>query len=237
VSEDSIKRIDKGSYIEKINKLRTLLKESYSGTKPDSDQKSYMDEIQGHINNIKSINGRIKHEESAVSFYVSQDPFEILQMGTYFGSCLSFGKDSSVKSHVSVYHVMNANQSVIYAKAENGKYVGRNRIALTDSGILCTRFYQNGNLSLDGAWIDYLSSYGNHAKQDILIPTNFLKGIMKQELNKHVEDGKIEIKEMEVNIEPGYFSNFFGDGISVRNRDGKLWMKSDMCVLKHNGSD
>jgi len=128
-------------------------------------------EIRGHIQTARSITGETYEMERDAEFYVCKDPLHTLHMGEFFNTCLSLAKAfDGVNAWASVIQTMDSNKNVIYARGTNGQYYGRNRTVLTDKGILCTRFYSNGEMNMDNAWIDYLSSYADHTKQDVIIP-------------------------------------------------------------------
>jgi hypothetical protein len=138
-------------------------------------------------------------------------------MGQYFGSCLSLAKNhGGCNGWAAVVQTMDANKNVIYAKNADGKYVGRNRTALTDRGILCTRFYQNGNMNLNDAWIDYLSEFATHTGQEVMIPLTFATPSMASILEKKLAEGKVSKERRAPEIDSGYYSAFYGDGLGVK---------------------
>ncbi len=178
IEEEALKELQQGSLREQLEAVEKFLGQ-YEFTK---ENESLKPEIKGHIQTVRSINGRFKEAEDDVNFYVSTDPLEALHMGQYFNSCLSLVKNhGGVNAWAAVVQVMDSNKNVIYARGSDGKYLGRNRTALTDQGVLCTRFYQNGNLYLDEAWVDYLSQFADEVRQDVMVPTTFaLSGMSKK---------------------------------------------------------
>jgi len=226
VSIEDIKTVQTGSVVQQLNGVEKILKD-YQFTEETKPLKT---EMKGHIHTIKSVGGTVKEMEDDVDFYVSTDPFEALHMGQYFGSCLSLAKNhNGVNSWASVVQVMDSNKNVIYAKGLNGNYVGRNRTALTDQGVLCTRFYQNGGLFIEDAWIDYLSEFGDNINQDVIIPTMFASPTMQKRLRKAPNVVK---KEVTVHIDPAYFSSFYGDGLLTKKlEDGKIQITTNAYVI------
>ncbi|MDP4039419.1 MAG: hypothetical protein Q8P57_02465 [Candidatus Pacearchaeota archaeon] len=195
----------------------------------DDKTKALKPEIKGHIQTARSMTGSIKEMEADARFYVSQDPFEALHQGQYFRSCLSLAKNhGGTNGWASVVQTMDSNKNVIYARAKDGRYLGRNRTALTDQGVLCTQFYQNGDMNLNNAWVDYLGEFANHTGQDVMIPTTFAPGSMASLL-----EGKATREQRSVRIEPAYFSAFYGDGVPTRKlEDGAIRVDTEVYVLR-----
>lgn len=197
------------------------------------------EEIQGHIQKARSLKGtfaRIEKNEFStdVEFYVSTDPIESLHCGQYFDSCLSLAKEvGGTSSWGAVVQTVNSNMNVLYARTKDGDYLGRNRTVLSDSGILCTRFYNNSQLPLDMAWLDYLSAYAKHTSQDILIPDTYVRTGMRQGLDEMIEKGTAHfVKGKTVSFEGPVFKNFHGDHLDVKEEYNLL--KTDFtgyCIL------
>jgi hypothetical protein len=64
---------------------------------------------------------------------VTTDPLEVLQMGSLFGTCLSAG---AFNAHAAVAAAVEVNKRVLYVKDEAGRVLGRQLLALTQSGEL-----------------------------------------------------------------------------------------------------
>lgn len=230
IDDSQFSALQEASVTEQLAGVEKLLKE-YKFTDETADLKN---EIKGHIHTVKSVGGTMKEMEDDVEFYVSTDPFEALHMGQFFHSCLSLTKNhGGVNAWASVVQVMDSNKNVIYAKGSNGNYVARNRTVLTDKGILCTSFYQNGNLFTESAWIDYLTAYGQEVGQDVLIPSRFASSIMQRKLDKLSSNGKVIKEERVLLIEPAYSGAFYGDGLlTSRLDDGRTRVKAEVYVIK-----
>lgn len=65
-----------------------------------------------------------------VRLHVEDDPLEILQMGNYFGTCLSF---DGINSHSSIANASDINKRVIYARDAQGRVVGRKLVAINNN--------------------------------------------------------------------------------------------------------
>ncbi len=63
-----------------------------------------------------------------LEIHLENNPLEVLQMGNYFDTCLSFG---GVNSHATVLNAIDFNKRVLYATDGKGKVVGRKLIAIT----------------------------------------------------------------------------------------------------------
>ncbi len=230
IEEEQLTALQQGDLREQLDAVEKFIG-SYEF---DEENKGLKLEIKGHIQTVRSINGTVKEVEDDVDFYVSTDPLEALHMGQYFGSCLSLSKNhGGINGWASVVQVMDSNKNVIYARGSDGKYLGRNRTALTDQGVLCTRFYQNGNLYLDEAWVDYLSQFADEVRQDVMVPTTFAQSGMSKKLTEMIEEGRVVKEQRTVHIEPAYFSAFYGDGISTAKlEDGRIKVDGEMYVIK-----
>ena len=230
VEEEQVTALQQGSLREQLDAVEKVIG-SYEF---NDENKGFKLEIKGHIQTARSINGTVKEMEYDVDFYVSTDPLEALHMGQYFGSCLSLSKNhGGINGWASVVQVMDSNKNVIYARTSDGKHIGRNRTALTDQGVLCTRFYQNGNLYLDDAWVDYLSHFADGVRQDVMIPAIFATSGMKSKLEQMMIEGKVAKEQRTVQIDPAYFSAFHGDGISTaKSEDGRIKVDGDMYIIK-----
>ncbi|MDO8556083.1 MAG: hypothetical protein Q7R96_02825 [Nanoarchaeota archaeon] len=210
LEEEIVQTLHEGTKKEQLEHLEKLLAEYQS----DEQTKPFCEEIRGHIQKARSIHGTIKDTQTTATFYVSQDPIESLHMGQFFGSCLSLAKNhGGCNGWAAVVQTVDANKNVIYARTKEGQYIGRNRTALTDQGILCTRFYQNGSMNLDHAWIDYLQAYGEHTQQEIMLPAIFVTPSMRKVLEKNIEQGTVHLEERTVTIQPGHYAAFYGDGV------------------------
>ena len=68
---------------------------------------------------------------SPLRFEVEPDPLHVLQMGNYFGTCLSRG---DVNAFSTVANATDANKRVVYAYDGRGVVVGRKLLAMTTAG-------------------------------------------------------------------------------------------------------
>jgi hypothetical protein len=213
-----IEAMKQGTLREQLSSAEEFL----SSYKFDEQTKPLRQEVKGHVQTAKSITGSMKSMSAQTTFYVSQDPLESLHMGQYFSSCLSLAKNhGGCNGWAAVVQTMDANKNVIYARTADGKYVGRNRTALTDKGIICTRFYQNGNMNLNDAWIDYLGEFANYTGQEIMIPKKFVEqSQMTPILEKMLAEGKVSKEQRTLRIAPAYYSAFYGDGLSIKGGIG-----------------
>ncbi len=71
----------------------------------------------------------IPWEASGLSIRMERDPFEVLKLGTYVGSCLSLGGGFSYSA---VAALLDANKQVLYARDASGAVVARQLLALSD---------------------------------------------------------------------------------------------------------
>lgn len=87
-----------------------------------------------------------------VRLWLERDPLRILQMGNYFGTCLSLGNCNAFST---VTNASELNKRVIYAADDRGNVVGRKLIAVNAEGRLvgfrtytaCTDPKQNAHLA------------------------------------------------------------------------------------------
>lgn len=74
-----------------------------------------------------------------VQLTFEQDPFEILKLGTYVGSCLSIG---GVCNYSAVACLLDANKQVIYARNEKGAVIARQLVAIDEKDrLFCCAIY------------------------------------------------------------------------------------------------
>jgi hypothetical protein len=217
-------RLEEFDVYSRVSLIEDALK---SDSKKSSKRLNLESEIKNHLNSIMSMNGVLKNEKSeslGVDFYVSRSPIESLHMGEYFGSCLSLGKgDVGINGWASVVHTMNSNMNVIYGKDENGNHVVRNRTFLTDSGIFTTRFYQNGNLSVENAWVDYLENLSRDVGVPVYVPKNIINSFMKDKLKNN------EIVSASGILLPGAIDESYGDGLNIYRLKNGMMKIDDEC--------
>jgi hypothetical protein len=99
--------------------------------------------------------------ESGVSIHsdqymiqIERDPFEILKLGTYAGSCLAVGGiccDSAVAA------LLDVNMQVLYARDHQGRVVGRQLLTISDDNrLVCFSVYPNpAAQSIKAIFLDY----------------------------------------------------------------------------------
>jgi hypothetical protein len=226
----TISNLRAGTIAEQAEAVQDIL----SSYQFDSQNIRYKAEIKGHLHNIQSLHGAVKETEDEVLFYASTDAFEALRMGSFFHSCLSIGRLDGVNAWASVVQVMDANKNVIYARGSQGTYYGRNRMVLTNNGIVCTRFYSNGGMAMDDAWLDYLVDLGRAVSTDVLIPKIFVGKTMQDLLDNKVQQKTAALETRTLRLEPAYFQVFYGDGLSMgEGKDGAIDIMSQMYVLQH----
>jgi hypothetical protein len=68
-----------------------------------------------------------------VTLEVESNPFELLRLGTYARSCLAPGASNSANA---VAALLDVNKRAIYARHSNGRFLARQIVAITDSGLL-----------------------------------------------------------------------------------------------------
>jgi len=234
LEEGQLGELREGSLREQLEKVEKFV----SKYEFNDETKALKLEIKGHVQTARSITGSIKEIEVDARFYVSRDPFEALHMGQYFGSCLSLAKNhGGMNGWASVVQTMDSNKNVIYARAEDGRYLGRNRTALTDRGVLCTRFYQNGDMNLNDAWVNYLEAFADHTGQDVMVPTTFTPLSMTRVFEERMSGRRITKEQRSVKIEPAYFSAFYGDGLSTKKTlDAAIQVDAEVYVIKPTNS-
>lgn len=227
--KEQVEELKQGSLREQLDKAEKFV----GAYEFDDEAKPLKLEVKGHIQTARSLTGTLKEMDADATFYVSKDPLESLHMGQYFGSCLSLSKNhGGCNGWASVVQTMDANKNVIYARTEDGKYVGRNRTALTDRGVLCTRFYQNGDMNLNNAWLSYFGDFADNVGQDVMIPTTFTPTSMSSILEKMVAEGKASKESRTVSIAPAYYSAFYGDGLTTRKtEDGSIQVDAEVYVI------
>ncbi|MES2041208.1 MAG: hypothetical protein V4495_25600 [Pseudomonadota bacterium] len=76
---------------------------------------------------------------ATVQLAFEQDPFEILKLGTYVGSCLSVG---GFCNYSAVACLLDANKQVIYARNEKGRVIARQLVAIDEKDrLFCCDVY------------------------------------------------------------------------------------------------
>jgi hypothetical protein len=131
-------------------------------------------EIRGHLLTIGSLRINRNQKDKAVHYYISTDPIEGLMSGQYFKTCISLVKHhSAINAWAAVTQIYDSNKVVMYAKTEDDVYVGRQRAMMTDKGLICTSFYQNGNLDLSSGWVDFFTHFYSETGVPIIIPEGY----------------------------------------------------------------
>ncbi len=87
--------------------------------------------------------------------YVSEDPLEILMMGSYFSTCLSPGKGNEFAT---VANAVEVNKKVLYIRNKNGRVIARKLIALNKRNrlIIGFRTYTHLNKKTGRLWVELL---------------------------------------------------------------------------------
>jgi hypothetical protein len=84
----------------------------------------------------------IAFQSSPFSIQLERDPFEVLKLGTYVGSCLGVGgsfTDSAVAA------LLDVNKQVLYARDQKGRVVARQLVAISDDDqLVCFSVYPHG---------------------------------------------------------------------------------------------
>jgi hypothetical protein len=72
---------------------------------------------------------------------MERDPFEILKLGTYVGSCLGVG---GICSYSAAAALLDVNKQVLYARDWRGRVVARQLLAISDDNrLVCFSVYPN----------------------------------------------------------------------------------------------
>lgn len=173
---------------------------SVSDINMDKVPEEHYEEVELHISNIKNAEFRNK-DISEVTFYFGKDLMENLQMGNFFGSCLSIDR---FNFEYALHHCVDANKGVIYGKNQKGNIIARNRVALADEGILLTRFYNQDRI--DEQWKSYLQEVANATGEVVFVSDHRL--------------GK-KTKKATLTVQNAHFSGLYSDGLfSVKENEG-----------------
>jgi len=110
--------------------------------------------------------GSVRHEAvdrrgRPVILALESDPLEVLRMGQYFGTCLSFSGENFASA---VLNAVDANKQVLYARGEEGQVHGRCLLALNRAReLICFNAYHHDSLSdfpaLAGAYVESLARH------------------------------------------------------------------------------
>jgi len=74
-----------------------------------------------------------------LTIQIERDPFEILKLGTYAGTCLAIG---GLCSDSAIAVLLDANKKVLYARDRRGKVVARQLVAIADEDrLVCFNVY------------------------------------------------------------------------------------------------
>lgn len=193
-----------------------------------SDQKLIVDDINGHIENLKSALGQLHVAEGGgtVTFFVSTDPIQKLQMGVGFPSCLDITKRSN--GHGAVARTIDANNVTLYAAdgTEKGPIIGRVSLMESDKGFFVnSHFYENTTYDLfvpESGWIDALVKFSRAAGRDIMIvPSLFTPA---QNMTEALGKAGFSLEKVKVHIDKAacdysYSDLGFGDYIHEEGHD------------------
>lgn len=81
----------------------------------------------------------ISFQRGQISILVESDPFEVLKLGTYVGSCLAIG---GMCSDSAVAALLDANKRVLYARDHRQRVVARQLVAVSDDDrLVCFSVY------------------------------------------------------------------------------------------------
>ena len=105
--------------------------------------------------------GKPENEAVELTFSIESDPLEVLQMGTYVGSCLGVG-GMLVESAASV--VLDINKTVVYARNQKGKVVARQLLAISESDLLVgfDVYPQGVSREIKESFIKFDESFATH---------------------------------------------------------------------------
>lgn len=103
----------------------------------------------------------IQFDGKSLQLAFEHDPFEILKLGTYAGSCLSIG---GFCSYSAVACLLDANKRVIYARNEEGRVIARQLVAIDEKDrLLCCAVYpENVSQELKTAFKNYDKELAAH---------------------------------------------------------------------------
>ncbi len=142
------------------------------------EQKRVIDDINGHVENLKSAVGQLHavEAEANVVFFVPTDPVKKLQMGVGFPSCLDIR--NGCNNFGAVARTIDANNVTLYAAEgnETGKVIGR--VSLMESGagfFVNSHFYENTNRDLfapGSGWVDALIKFSEATGRDVMVVPN-----------------------------------------------------------------
>lgn len=81
----------------------------------------------------------VPFQEGPISIHVEHDPFEVLKLGNYAGSCLALG---GICSDSAVAVLLDANKRVLYARDPRGRVRARQLVAISEADqLVCFAVY------------------------------------------------------------------------------------------------
>ena len=96
-----------------------------------------------------------------LSLSVELNPLEVLQLGTYVGSCLGIGGMLAVSAAAVV---LDINKTVVYAKNQHGKVIARQLLAISeqDQLVAFSVYPDNVSLAIKQAFIEYDRAFASY---------------------------------------------------------------------------
>ena len=125
--------------------LRRFLKEK--GSKQDFLQKhplnsAWLQSLPAHFDTTTWLNGfsyETEYKGEKVSISLELDPFEVLQMGSYVGSCFGLG---GIYAKSAAANCLDANKQVLFMRKQDGKFIARQQIAINENHeLVCFETY------------------------------------------------------------------------------------------------
>ena len=84
----------------------------------------------------------VQFDKEGIRIEVERDPFEMLKLGTYVGSCLGVG---GWFTYSAIAVLLDANKQVLYARDHRGRVVARQLVAISDDDrLVCFHVYPAG---------------------------------------------------------------------------------------------
>ncbi len=230
--EETDDRLATGMALAKV--LNQLLREGNFS----SDQKLIVDDVNGHVENLKSALGQLHtvKEGGKVTFFVATDPIKKLRMGVGFPSCLDVTKKSN--GHGAVARTIDANNVTLYAADgnEDGPIIGRVSLMESDKGFFVnSTFYENTTYDLfapQGGWVDALVKLANATGRDVIIVPNLFSRPIPT-LAKSLETAGFALGKVELHVDKAVCDNLYSDlGFGEYTPEEGMRLSLEAYVLK-----
>ena len=130
---------------------------------------------------LSAASQRVSAGSLTLHLVLETDPLHVLQMGNYFGTCLSAGSGCNAFSTVS--NAVEQNKRVLFVRNETGRVIARKLIGITDDGQLvgfetyCRFGEKEGAADVRAAVCDYLRDFADRCRLPLAdtgtVPTLF----------------------------------------------------------------